>query len=133
MEEHELREQDIKSKNECINIDNNPFSYTGRINRLVYFLTFLIIGIFRFFADFLKYLYDRNHNDYILYAYILGILIIGIIEIFAIIKRLRDIKWNPWLCLVGFVPYVTIIFRLLLIFIKGKYENTGVSQTSENI
>ena len=75
MEEQELKEQDIKSKNECINIDNNPFSYTGRINRLVYFLTFLIIGIFRFFADFIKYLYDRNHNDYILYAYILGMLI----------------------------------------------------------
>ena len=127
MEEVDLNEQ-FSSEEEFLKVDNNPFSYSGRINRLVYFLTLVLIAISRLFVDFIKYLYDRNHNDYILYAYIIGMLIIGIIEIFAIIKRLRDIKWNPWFCLIGFVPYVTIIFRLLLIFIKGKYEQISSSK-----
>ena len=58
-------------------------------------------------------------------------MILGVIEIFTTIKRLRDIKWSPWLCLLGFIPYIVIIFRILLLFIKGKYGDTDNSKSTK--
>ena len=126
-----INKQNIILDDELVNVDNNPFSYKGRINRLVYFFTSVVLGIFRLLIDFVKYLFDKNQNDYILYAFILSMMILGVIEIFTIIKRLRDIKWSPWLCLLGFIPYIVIIFRILLLFIKGKYGDTDNSKSTK--
>ena len=111
--------------------NNNPFDYKGKINRVTYIITYFCVKTLNVLLDFIKYLYDKNHNDFILYAFILGMFVVGILEIFAIIKRLRDIGWTPWLCLIGFIPYVVIVMQLLLIIIKGK-ENSIQSEDSSD-
>lgn len=127
-DENEINEQSTSLEEDYLIIDNNPFSYSGRITRLPYFLTSLAILIFLNINNCIKNLYDKNPNDYILYAYILSMLILTIIGYFAIIKRLRDIKWNPWLCLISFVPFVSYIFGLTLLFMKSKYKDAANSK-----
>ena len=108
--------------NEILQVNNNPFSCYGRISRLTYFITFICTQTFVLGLDFLKYLFERTNGSIFIYIYILGMLIVGLIEIIAIIKRLRDIKWNPWTCILMLIPYVVIVLRFVLIFMKGKYE-----------
>ncbi len=131
-DENEINEQSTSLDEDYLIIDNNPFSYSGRITRLPYFWTLLVISIFLNINNCIENLYDKNHNDYILllYAFKLSMLIFVIIGFFAMIKRLRDIKWNPWLCLISFVPIVNYIFGLILIFKKSKYKDTADSKLS---
>ena len=66
----------------------------------------------------------NNELAIFFFAFIIGMIILAIVDTFAHIKRLRDIKWSPWLILIGFIPlsYVTIIFKLTLLLKKSKYE-----------
>ena len=109
--------------NEILQVNNNPFSCYGRISRLTYFITFICTRTFVLGLDFLKYLFERTNGSIFIYIYILGMLIVVLIEIIAIIKRLRDIKLNTWTCILMLIlmliPYV---LQLVLIFKKGEYE-----------
>lgn len=125
-EEKGTNEQGSTDEDEYIDINNNPFSCSGRITRLPYFLTSLVLWIFLNIDKFIEYLHKRTHDASILpiiEAFYFFMIIFAIIGFFAMIKRLRDIKWNPWLCLISFVPIVNYIFGLILLFKKSKYEH----------
>lgn len=47
--------------------------------------------------------------------------------IFAMIKRLRDIGWNPWLTLVGFIPWINFVFFLVLCFMKVPEQSSATN------
>ena len=132
-EEKGTNEQGSTDEDEYIDINNNPFSYSGRITRLPYFLTSLVILVFLYINNCIKYLYNKTHNDSILsilYVSFFVMIIMTIIGFFAMIKRLRDIKWNPWLCLISLVPIVNYIFGLILLFMKSRYKDTANSKLS---
>ena len=123
-EEIEEVEEITSSEKEDLSKNNNPFSFSGRITRLTYLYTNIALLFFYIFVEFLKYLHERFHNENFFFAFIIGMIILAIVDTFAHIKRLRDIKWSPWLILIGFIPlsYVTIIFKLTLLLKKSKYE-----------
>lgn len=128
-DENEINEQSTSLEEDYLIINNNPFSYSGRITRLPYFLTSFVIGVFLYINNCIKYLYNKTHNDsilLILYVSFFVMIIMAIIGFFAMIKRLRDIKWNPWLCLISFVPIVNYIFGLILLFMKSKYKEAAI-------
>ena len=127
-EESEINEQNISLEENYIPIDNNPFSFTGRIKRLPYFLILIVLWIFSDIFNYIKNLFVATLSDtsyYLFYVCYYIVIILLIVTFFAMIKRLRDIKWNPWLCLLIFVPAINYAFGLILLFIKSQYEDTA--------
>ena len=108
-----------------LNINNNPVSYQGRIARLPFFLivvgTSVLVSLAAFVYMFFSIIYQS-------YEFILRLLLIlfgivaSVVSIFAWIKRLRDVKLSLWCILIAFLPYLSIIFFLVLTFMKSKYE-----------
>ena len=119
--ENDTNEQSTADEEEYLDINNNPFSPLGRITRLPYFLTSLVLLIFFRILNTIELLFGNNYHITILFMVIM--VIMAVIGFFAMIKRLRDLKWNPWLCVICFVPIVNFIFGLILLFKKSKYEH----------
>ena len=111
-------------------INNNPFSCQGRMLRLPFFITNIILKVLFLFAISMIYAYmslnlkvDLLVNLLVLGVFILVELLILIMMLFSLIKRLRDIKWSSLLCLLVFIPYVGFGLELVLIFKKSKFIN----------
>ena len=100
--------------------------YEGRLGRMDYFLTGLLLGlaVFLFAAAVFFVLYSS-------YGLTLTTIILCMIIFLALvllplpfsfsltIRRLHDIGLSGWFCLLGFVPIINILF-LALYFIPGK-------------
>ena len=112
-----------------LNINNNPFSFQGRITRLPFFL--IIVGgiVLTFLAVIGYFFFAIKYQSYEIITKLLLILfgiLITVISIFAWIKRLRDVKLPLGCIFIAFLPYLSIIFFLVLTFMKSKYEVKSV-------
>ena len=114
---------DILEGNCSLDINNNPFSYSGRIVRLPFFITnvickCLVAGMLYLFLSIKS---GGSYKNLIFECYVLVVFLSSILRFFAFIKRLRDVKWSPWFCLFGFIPSVGIILELVLTFKKSEF------------
>ena len=88
--------------------DNGWFSFSGTIGRqrfFGYFIATLVLAlVIALFAT---------------EARAPGLMIIVLplvwISLAAYVKRLRDLDWSPWLVLISLIPYVNIVFFLILL------------------
>ena len=98
--------------------NSNPLMYKGKIGRLVYFITIFCVNLL---TELLKHIAKINYEYSLsIPIYIVGIIILFVIQLFAIIKRLRDIDLNLWFAILLYIPYVNLICHILLICIKGR-------------
>ena len=86
-----LKSQNNSSTDVILNINNNPFSFTGKIHRGSYLITKAIILLFFLIADLILKSYK---SEYIIMLQVLLLLLIFLVSLFAASKRLRDIKWK---------------------------------------
>lgn len=101
----------------------NIFSPSGHINRpqyLLVFLSVLIVSIVLFvFSTYVQYSW--------LAVLILGLIIfLGVLSIFAGIKRLRDIGKSGWWCLIMLIPIANILLLLFLLFKRGISDSANL-------
>jgi len=116
---------DILEENYLLNINNNPFSYSGRMVRLPFFITNVICKCLVLVAGmlylFLSIKSGGSYKNLILGCFVLVVFLILILLFFAFIKRLRDVKLSPLFCLLALIPYVGIVLELVLTFKKSKF------------
>ena len=99
--------------------NNNVFSPVGRITRLPFFITSIVLIFFCIVGAKILFLFFNVLA--ILLVYVYG-LFLTILEIFAVIKRLRDIRCNIWAVITIFIPYVSFVILIWLFLAKSKYE-----------
>ena len=113
-------------QNEVLKINNNPFGYRGRMTRLPYFITRIIILALIFLACYvflvLFIVLGKDYEWLSKMFFILVVLVLVVCSIFSDLKRLRDLKWNRWFVVLGFIPYLCFIYGLTLILVKGKFD-----------
>ena len=107
---------------EYINMNNNPLSPVGRIERLPYLLTKFGLIVTYVAAQMCMSYYKTLNNNSLFYVYIALMLLFLIAGIFAASKRLRDIKWSQWCLLIWLIPILGIVVGAPLLFIKSKYD-----------
>jgi uncharacterized membrane protein YhaH (DUF805 family) len=47
--------------------------------------------------------------------------------ILAMVKRTRDIGWNPWLVILGFIPWIGLIYFFLISVIKAPEQSAPIN------
>lgn len=99
-------------------------TYTGRLNRLRYFLRLLVIHILAvvIFTPIVLLAAATNDEDTIVIALIIAVLCtlpLDVLLAFCSIKRAHDLDKSGWLALGIFVPYVQVLFYIYLLFFKG--------------
>ena len=114
-----LKSQNNSSTDVILNINNNPFSFTGKIHRGSYLITKAIILLFFLIADLILKSYK---SEYIIMLQVLLLLLIFLVSLFAASKRLRDIKWKQWLLIIWAIPYIGLCIGLPLLIIKSKQD-----------
>lgn len=85
-------------------------SWNGRLKRLPYVV--VLVAVFIAVA-ILKMIIGGTLGSVLAFA---G----QILLIPSQIKRLHDIGWTPWLCVLSFIPVLGFILAVLLIFFPGK-------------
>ena len=116
--------QNNSSTDSVLNINNNPFSFTGKIGRCAYLITKFIALTFFLITILILRNYQSGHISLLLALLIFIIFSIGL---FAASKRLRDIKWKQWLLIIWAIPYIGgICIGLPLLIIKGKQDTESV-------
>lgn len=94
----------------------NLFSASGRVGRLEYFLTIVVATITGVFGFALVTLTTGPTIGFLLG---LGLwFVAALVSLLAGIKRLHDFDQSGWLILLGFVPFVSLILLLIMLF-KG--------------
>ncbi|MBA2655289.1 MAG: DUF805 domain-containing protein [Gammaproteobacteria bacterium] len=69
---------------------------------------------------------DNQHGTRDIFAAILSLLLIIDLPIFLYtlialaVKRLRDVGWSKWLAIFSFIPPLSLVLWLLLLFIPSK-------------
>jgi uncharacterized membrane protein YhaH (DUF805 family) len=102
-------------------VNNNPFSTSGRIGRLMFFANFIILtfigGIGSSFLDL-----NAESPSFVDASLGLIILLCAIyLKVGNWCKRLRDLKKNPWYAALMFVPLVNIVAWFFLLFRSSRY------------
>ena len=119
----ESKMQNNSSTDSVLNINNNPFSFTGKIGRCAYLITKFIALTFFLITILILRNYQSGHTSVLLALLIFIIFSIGL---FAASKRLRDIKWKQWLLIIWAIPYIGLCIGLPLLIIKGKQDTESV-------
>lgn len=109
-------------------INKNPFLFTGRITRLQYFITKLIICILIFLTIFCEKVLNNIDGILLFYLQLPIFLIIIVLSLFAASKRLRDIQWSQWLLIVWAIPYIGLVIGIPLLFVKSKINNAPTQE-----
>ena len=102
-----------------LKMNNNIFSPSGRITRLPFFITSLVLILCCLVG--VKILTLLLGVNALLFVFLYG-LFLTILQLFAIIKRLRDIKCSFWVIITIFIPYVSFVIFIWLFLAKSKYE-----------
>ena len=111
-----------------IEINNFPFSFKGRLERLNYLYIKIGLIIIFILGVFIKASGKALNVDFLYHISYIVSLIFWIGCIFAASKRLRDICWSQWYLLFWFIPlpFVALLADIPLFFIKGKYSNIDI-------
>ena len=91
-------------------------TFSGRLNRLPFFLIWALMMALSFALGFLT---EKFPNGLVIFATLAVALYISIYQVSAFIRRLHDIDKTAWLTLLVFVPVINFIFVLYLVFAKG--------------
>ncbi len=123
------------------------FGFSGRIGRIrylayltiSYFIVLLAVGIFAGVMGGMSAAVGGESpaagalgGVFVLLA---GVLYIGMFVLFLsfLIRRLHDIDWSGWACLLMFIPIVNMIMGLVIVFMPGtKGANRFGNQTPPN-
>ena len=105
--------------------NKNPLSFTGKISRLPYFITKLLIMIFAIMLTAICNLTLNSTSRFdIVMCQSIVLPIIFLLALYAASKRLRDIKWSQWLLIIWAIPYVGLVIGIPLLFVKSKINDT---------
>jgi uncharacterized membrane protein YhaH (DUF805 family) len=95
-----------------------PFSFQGRIGRLEFFLSLLIliayVLIIIFISNYLKPV-DETYTGYLSIFFFPPLWFFLVVRI----KRLHDLDQSAWLLLLSAVPVVNIALELYMLFGSG--------------
>jgi uncharacterized membrane protein YhaH (DUF805 family) len=114
------------------------FSYKGRLGRihfigmgLVYFIISYLLGAF---VIGLAIGISAAANTPIIgiVGGIVGFLGICYLTLHLHIRRLRDINASGWFCLLGFLPYLNLIYLLVLMVVPGTKGTNKYAQKPES-
>ena len=110
------------------------FIFSGRLNRKSFFWLSVIIFIFSTIGLTLSevanqlYIQEQTSAENAQILTIAGIVLFLIAQIsfFSLaVRRLRDIKWSPWLVILLFLPLISFILLLILFFKPTIEEDTN--------
>lgn len=118
-----LKSQNISSTDVILNINNNPFSFTGKIGRCSYLITKTIILLFFVLSYLILKCYKSEYMVILLAPFLF---LVFSASLFAASKRLRDIKWKQWLLIIWAIPYIGLCIGLPLLIIKSKQDAESV-------
>ncbi len=114
--------------NDYFKIRNNPFIYTGRIHRTAFWITFLCLVVLlylwgHFFIKFFSGNYEVWVYVVIYFFYNLALCLLLFLSALCAIKRLRDVKRNPWYSLLIPVPLANIALFLYLGLVPSQWKD----------
>ncbi len=98
--------------------NRNPFSPSGTLRRMPYFLTQLILGIL--IAALSSSAGSAAQTGSAAFLPALFLMLAALLCFFASAKRCRDIGISPWFILLLLIPVADFFFGLYLIFRRGK-------------
>ncbi len=111
--------QNNPGKDIDLDINNNSFSFTGKIGRCSYLITkAVILFLFLMTVFILKY-YD---SEYVVILFALLLSLVFSVSLFAASKRLRDINWKQWLLIIWAIPVIGLCIGLPLLIINSKQD-----------
>ncbi len=114
-----LKMQNNSSTDIDLDINNNPFSFTGKIGRCSYLITKVVI-LFLFFMT--VFILKLCNFEYTVILLALLLFLIFSASLFTASKRLRDIKWKQWLLIIWAIPVIGLCIGLPLLVIKSKQD-----------
>ncbi len=106
-----------------LKLNNNIFSAKGRINETNYFIIMLITTIMA--ISYLAFVFFKKFQNFNIAfeTIMLFVMLVNLyVQVCAIIKRLRDIKYSPWLVLLSFVPILFLVVCIPCLFAKSKWD-----------
>lgn len=104
-------------------VNNNPFLPDGRIHRMSFFLTTLLLSLIgTCFFGVAESVAVSEGTPVPETAGGLSLAIM-LLQIFACVKRCRDIKNSPWYVLLLFIPLVGFIYSFFLLFKGCRYPD----------
>ena len=106
--------------------NKNPFSFTGTINRLPYFITQLVLLVITSIPAFYKIINNQIDEMQFMILQFVVLQIVFVIAFYTASKRLRDIQWSQWLLLPWAIPFVGLIIGIPLLFVKSKINNAPI-------
>ncbi|GHC48731.1 DUF805 domain-containing protein [Neogemmobacter tilapiae] len=98
------------------------FAFSGRRNRMSYFLLYLSWMTLAFVGVVLAVLLTPKGSESPGMVMLIGMLFIipaGLSNLAASTQRCRDIGWTGWAILITAIPLVGAIFSLVLLFMPG--------------
>ena len=102
-----------------LDINNNPFSFTGIIGRCSYLITKTVILLLFLTTVFILKHYN---SEYMVILLALLLFLSFSTSLFAASKRLRDIKWKQWLLIIWVIPFIGLCIGFPLLVIKSKQD-----------
>lgn len=113
-------QKDTKDMKDIPPINNNPFSTTGRIHRLSYFLTSLVFTIP---ATIISSVAEKASTADAAIGIFGFVLLLCILVLFSAAKRSRDCGYSPYTCLWLLVPFISFVVAILLLFKGSVYRD----------
>lgn len=104
-------------------VNNNPFLPEGRIHRMSFFLTTLVLSLIASCFYGVTEAGVASEDSMVLETAVSVSLGTVLLQIFACIKRCRDIKSSPWYVLLLFIPLVGFVYSLILLFKGSRYPD----------
>lgn len=96
------------------------FSFRGRLRRKDYAIKslFLVIPII-----ILETIVSHSENVIVLLVLLIILIVLSVSALSLTVRRLHDFEMNGWLCLIGFIPYLNIVYWLFLVFKDGTIDS----------
>jgi uncharacterized membrane protein YhaH (DUF805 family) len=92
----------------------NPFVFQGRLGRMQYFGYGIIWGVILLVIAFIS-----GESRGAVGLYIVAMIVFAIATLSYGIRRLHDFDKSGWWYLLMFIPYVNVVFGLVLLFAPG--------------
>ena len=103
--------------------NKNPFSFTGKISRLPYFVTKLTLFVIASTPLICKSMNSQLDVMSFMFFQVVILQIVFVLAFYAASKRLRDIQWSQWLLIIWVIPFVGLVIGIPLLLIKSKINN----------
>ena len=92
------------------------FSFKGRLRRKDYAIKSLILIIP---IMIIQTIMRHSDNTIVLLVFLILLTALLVSAMSLTVRRLHDFNMSGWLCLVGLIPYLNIVYWLFLVFKDG--------------